>query len=84
MQEMPNRGALKDEQLEVLPDAGVLVEGGQVVQVGLFKQLKAANPKANDPFVERRFGGAPGLDRLSYPHLLRGEPGNGLCSSEQW
>ncbi len=39
MDKLPLKGALKDEQLEIIPDGGLLIEGGKVQKAGSFAQL---------------------------------------------
>lgn len=41
MDHLPLKGALKDEQLEILENAGILIEGGKILEVGNFESLKA-------------------------------------------
>ncbi len=40
MDHLPLKGALKDEQLEVLENAGILIEGEKILEVGDFETLK--------------------------------------------
>jgi imidazolonepropionase len=42
--ELPLKGALKDEQLQIIPQGGILVEGGLIVAVDDFEKLRVANP----------------------------------------
>ncbi|WPU93398.1 imidazolonepropionase [Mucilaginibacter sabulilitoris] len=44
--ELSLKGALKDEQLHIIPQGGVLVEDGLIAAVGDFEQLRSANPSA--------------------------------------
>ncbi|MEL6922801.1 MAG: imidazolonepropionase [Bacteroidota bacterium] len=37
---LPQRGPLKDEQLEILPNAGLVVEAGRIVALGNFEALR--------------------------------------------
>ena len=41
---MPLKGALKDEQLHIIPQGGVLVEDGLILSVGDFEEIRKANP----------------------------------------
>lgn len=41
---IPLKGAVKDEQLEILENAGILVDQGKIIQLGNFKDLKSENP----------------------------------------
>ena len=49
---IPLKGALKDEQLHIIPQGGVLVEGGLIVAVGDFDILRKANPSAQIEEIE--------------------------------
>ena len=40
MQDLPLKGALKDEQLTILKNAGILVSNGEILAVGPFNDLK--------------------------------------------
>jgi imidazolonepropionase len=40
---LPLKGALKDEQLQIIPQGGVLVDDGLILAVGYFKELLEAN-----------------------------------------
>jgi imidazolonepropionase len=43
---LPLHGRIGDDQLEVIPDAGVLVEAEQIIAVGNWKALQKAYPQA--------------------------------------
>ncbi|OWK99472.1 imidazolonepropionase [Kaistella haifensis DSM 19056] len=43
---LPLRGKLADEQLEIIENGGILSENGKIVDVGYFDALKKANPSA--------------------------------------
>jgi imidazolonepropionase len=43
---LPLKGALRDEQLHIIPNGGVLVEDGLILTVGGFDELRKANPSA--------------------------------------
>ena len=43
---LPLRGKLADEQLEIIENGGILSENGKIVDVGDFEVLKTANPTA--------------------------------------
>lgn len=40
MDHLPMKGALKDEQLEILENAGILIEGEKILEIGVFEALK--------------------------------------------
>ena len=41
LRSLPLRGALDDDQLEVIPLAGVVIESGRIIEVGLWEELIA-------------------------------------------
>jgi imidazolonepropionase len=43
---LPLKGALRDEQLQIMSNGAVLVEGGLILEVGDFDHLRQANPAA--------------------------------------
>jgi len=43
---MPLKGALKDEQLQIIANGGVLTENGLIIAAGSFDELRKANPSA--------------------------------------
>lgn len=44
---LPLRGALSDDQLKVIPDAGILTDNGEVIAVGEFKELRGSKLGSN-------------------------------------
>ncbi len=53
MDNLPLRGKISDEQLEIIPNAGILHKDGRILEVGNFEQLRKENPDAEVQF----FGG---------------------------
>ncbi|PHI21063.1 imidazolonepropionase [Lewinellaceae bacterium SD302] len=51
MSDLPERGALKDEQLAIISNAGILSTDGRVVEVGDFENLRT-NHAGNDLHVQ--------------------------------
>ena len=49
---LPLRGKLADEQLEIIENGGILSENGKIVDVGNFNGLKTANPTAEIENIE--------------------------------
>ncbi|WP_457130300.1 imidazolonepropionase [Mucilaginibacter sp. UYNi724] len=43
---LPLKGALKDEQLHIVANGGVLVENGLIIEIGDYRELTKANPSA--------------------------------------
>ncbi len=44
MTELPNKGALKDEQLSIIEDGGILLQGDTILEVDNYKALLAKHP----------------------------------------
>jgi imidazolonepropionase len=44
---LPFKGAIRDEQLAVIRDGGVLIEDGSIKAVGAFEELKKTHPQAS-------------------------------------
>ena len=42
MRQLPLKGPIDDEQLEIIPAAGLVVKEGNIIAVGIFKDLKSA------------------------------------------
>lgn len=59
MSGLPIKGSLKDEQLEVIENAGVVVSDGKILQVGPFDKLK--NTGLETELLEGDWTGLPGL-----------------------
>lgn len=55
------KGALKDEQLEIIPHAGILIEGEKILQVGFWERLKKDFPEAELIILEKEFVALPGF-----------------------
>ncbi|ASU32911.1 imidazolonepropionase [Mucilaginibacter xinganensis] len=49
---MPLKGALTDDQLQVIPDGGIMVENGLILIVGDFETLRKENPSAQINLIE--------------------------------
>ncbi|GAB3222816.1 imidazolonepropionase [Algoriphagus aestuariicola] len=58
---LPVKGALKDEQLEIIEQAGILIEGDKVLKAGAWSPLKAEFPNAELFELEGEFVAIPGL-----------------------
>lgn len=50
---MPLKGALKDEQLHIIANGGILIENGLIIAVGNFDELRKANPSAQIKEIEQ-------------------------------
>lgn len=49
---LPLRGKLKDEQLEIISNSGILTRDGAIIKVGNFEQLQKENPEADIQLIE--------------------------------
>ena len=58
---LPLKGALKDEQLEIIQEAGILLEEGKILQVGQWKKLHQEFPQAEVFGLKGDFVVLPGL-----------------------
>jgi imidazolonepropionase len=58
---LPNNGALKDEQLEILSQAGILMEGDKILQVGKWETLQRQFPEAEIFELRSDYVAMPGL-----------------------
>lgn len=53
MDNLPPKGHLSDDQLEIIPDGGILHHQGKIIEIGKFEKLKHQNP---DVTIERMDG----------------------------
>jgi len=49
---LPLKGALKDDQLQIIPNGGIVVENGLILATGDFKALRKQNPSAQINEIE--------------------------------
>ncbi|UZR97688.1 imidazolonepropionase [Chondrinema litorale] len=56
---LPAKGAIKDEQLEIITDGGILTEGDNILQTGSFDALAKANPDAEITYIDGDFVALP-------------------------
>ncbi|PIB37430.1 imidazolonepropionase [Reichenbachiella sp. 5M10] len=61
LHQLPLKGSLKDDQLEIIPDGGVLVRGGEIQSVGNWKALRRQYPEAKMEEVDGPSVAMPGL-----------------------
>jgi len=63
MDHIPMKGSMKDSQLEVLEEAGIVHQGGRILEVGFYRELcfkySSANPEIQ--FIESDTVALPGL-----------------------
>lgn len=58
---LPLKGALKDEQLTVIENGGVVIENGFIVAVEKYDDLRIKYPKADSEFIDQPAVLLPGL-----------------------
>ena len=61
MDKLPLKGALKDEQLEIISDGGILIQGHNILEIGNFKSLADQNPNCNHETIKTDMVAIPGL-----------------------
>ena len=61
LDKLPLKGALKDEQLDLISEAGILIEGDKFLQVGSWQKLKNEFPGAELFNLEGEYVAIPGL-----------------------
>ena len=61
LEKLPLKGALKDEQLEILSQAGILVEGKKIRAVGSWHELKKDFPEAERVELDSDYVALPGM-----------------------
>ena len=50
--DLPLRGKISDEQIDIITDGGILVDNGLIQSVGNFKMLKTENPNTETELIE--------------------------------
>lgn len=61
MNGLPLKGSLSDDQLEIIPNAGVLVADGKILAIGNFEQLKASYSPSEIDRLNTAYVAFPGL-----------------------
>jgi imidazolonepropionase len=61
LSKLPLRGALSDEQLEIITDAGLVIKDDKIVKVGSFNDLLIRYPTEQVQFLKDSFVAFPGL-----------------------
>ncbi len=61
LSKLPLRGALSDEQLEIITDAGLVIKDDKIVKVGSFNDLLIRYPTEQVQFLEDSFVAFPGI-----------------------
>lgn len=71
MSVIPLKGKVKDEQLQVLENAGILTENGEILKIGKYSDLKTEFPNAEWDEVEGKKVALPGFID-SHTHICFG------------
>ena len=61
MDHLPEKGPLSDEQLEIIPDAGILHREGKIIATGNFNQMKEQYATTTIEWLEGDYVGLPGM-----------------------
>ncbi len=61
LDQLPLKGALRDDQLEIIEQAGILIEGAKIRKIGAWAQMKAEFANAELFELEEDFVAIPGL-----------------------
>lgn len=61
MDNLPFRGKISDEQLEIIPNGGILHKDGRILKTGNFEKLRKENPEAEVQFFEGENICLPGM-----------------------
>jgi len=61
MDKMAEKGPLSDDQLEIIPDAGILHGEGKIIAIGNFNQLKEKFKTTNIEWIEGDYVALPGM-----------------------
>ncbi|MDP9961286.1 imidazolonepropionase [Chryseobacterium lathyri] len=69
--DLPLRGKISDEQIDIITDGGILVDNGLIKKVGNFKMLKTENPGTETEIIEGEQIALPGFVD-SHTHICFG------------
>ncbi|GEN73366.1 imidazolonepropionase [Chryseobacterium lathyri] len=69
--DLPLRGKISDEQIDIITDGGILVDNGLIKKVGNFKMLKTENPDTETESIEGEQIALPGFVD-SHTHICFG------------
>jgi len=61
MDHLPDRGQLSDDQLEIIPDGGIVHREGKIIATGNFNALKETYSDATIEWIEGDYVGLPGM-----------------------
>jgi imidazolonepropionase len=61
MDNLPEKGKLSDDQMEIIPDGGILHQDGKIITVSVFEQLKKQYNPTTIERLEGNYVGLPGM-----------------------
>lgn len=61
MRNLPLKGALKDEQLEIISEGGIVVKGKHIEAVGIYEALESSYPNSEIKRIETDLVAFPGM-----------------------
>jgi len=61
MDHLPEKGPLSDDQLEIIPDGGIVHHEGKIIAIGNFNELKDLHSLALVDWLEGDYVGLPGM-----------------------
>ena len=61
MDNLPEKGKLSDDQMEIIPDGGILHQDGKIIAVGAFEKLKMQYNPTTIERLEGNYVGLPGM-----------------------
>ena len=61
MDNLPEKGKLSDDQMEIIPDGGILHQNGKIIAVGAFEKLKMQYNPTTIERLEGNYVGLPGM-----------------------
>ncbi|NJO70469.1 MAG: hypothetical protein HC830_15350 [Bacteroidetes bacterium] len=86
MDNLPAKGSISDNQLEIIEDAGILSENGVIRKVAKFDLLEeeAQQSGYDYDFVSGNYVALPGWVDGAYAYMFCRKPGSRLCHASFW
>lgn len=61
MDRLPDKGSLSDDQLQIIPDGGIMISEGKIKMVGDFLELKNQSNPSTIEYLEEEYVALPGM-----------------------
>ena len=90
MQNLELKGPVKDEQLSMLPESGIVIEQGKIKKIGIFQRLLSQFPHASVAEINFPSVGLPGFIDVHTPlswagaRARRSGAPSGFMSARRW